>query len=202
MQATQFIRIYERPGYHKRIGNLRPIILVQCESRQNAANKICKGKVVRQSIVGMYPRQAILRAFLSLFAALALIAGLTVSASANPRYAAYVMDAKTGQVLFSRHGDAERFPASLTKMMTLYMLFEAMESGRVAKSTPIPISAKAAAEPPTKIGLRAGSTITAENAIYSLVTRSANDISTAVGEFLGGSLPHPPGPGHQFAVRP
>jgi D-alanyl-D-alanine carboxypeptidase len=135
----------------------------------------------------MHPRQAIFRAFLSLFAALTLLAGLTVSASANPRYAAYVMDAKTGQVLFSRNGDAERYPASLTKMMTLYLLFEAMESGRVAKSTPIPISARAAAEPPTKIGLRAGSTITAENAIYSLVTRSANDISTAIAEFLGGS---------------
>ncbi|MDF1600140.1 D-alanyl-D-alanine carboxypeptidase [Mesorhizobium sp. YIM 152430] len=97
------------------------------------------------------------------------------------------MDAKTGQVLFSRNGDAQRYPASLTKMMTLYMLFEQMESGRVAKSTPIPISAKAAAEPPTKIGLRAGATITAENAIYSLVTRSANDIATAIGEFIGGS---------------
>nr|WP_256483428.1 D-alanyl-D-alanine carboxypeptidase [Aliihoeflea sp. 40Bstr573] len=116
-----------------------------------------------------------------------MIAGAAGHASANPRYAAYVMDAKTGQVLFNRYGDEQRFPASLTKMMTLYMLFEQMESGRVAKSTPIPISAKAAAEPPTKIGLRAGSTITAENAIYSLVTRSANDIATAIGEFVGGS---------------
>jgi D-alanyl-D-alanine carboxypeptidase len=108
-------------------------------------------------------------------------------ASANPRYAAYVLDTNTGQVLFSRNADAQRFPASLTKIMTIYLLFEALETGRISKNTPIPISAKAAAEPPSKLGLRAGSTITVENAILALVTRSANDIATAVGEFLGGS---------------
>jgi D-alanyl-D-alanine carboxypeptidase len=98
-----------------------------------------------------------------------------------------VLDTNTGQVLFSRNADAQRFPASLTKIMTLYLVFEAMETGRISKSTPIPISRKAAAEPPSKLGLRAGSTITVENAIKALVTRSANDIATAVGEFLGGS---------------
>jgi len=146
------------------------------------------GVVVRQTFAGLFSRyQAVPKVLLSFLTALALLAGSAGHASANPRYAAYVMDAKTGQVLFNRYGDEQRYPASLTKMMTLYMLFEQMESGRVAKSTPIPISAKAAAEPPTKIGLRAGSTITAENAIYSLVTRSANDIATAIGEFIGGS---------------
>jgi len=112
---------------------------------------------------------------------------LTGAASANPRYAAYVLDTNTGQVLFSRNADAQRFPASLTKIMTLYLLFEAMESGRISTSTPIPVSRKAAAEPPSKLGVRAGSTITVENAIKSLVTRSANDVATAIGEFLGGS---------------
>jgi D-alanyl-D-alanine carboxypeptidase len=146
------------------------------------------GVIVRQTFAGFLPRhQAVLKVLFSLLTALALIAASAGHASANPRYAAYVIDAKTGQVLFNRYGDEQRYPASLTKMMTLYMLFEQMESGRVAKSTPIPISRKAAAEPPTKIGLRAGSTITAENAIYSLVTRSANDVATAIGEFLGGS---------------
>lgn len=119
--------------------------------------------------------------------AVALALGTLQPAAANPRYAAFVMDARTGQVLFSRNGDAQRYPASLTKMMTAYMLFEALESGKVSKSTRIPISAKAAAEPPTKIGLRAGASITVDNAIKALVTRSANDIATAAGEFLGGS---------------
>jgi D-alanyl-D-alanine carboxypeptidase len=108
-------------------------------------------------------------------------------AAANPRYAAYVLDTNTGQVLFSRNADAQRYPASLTKIMTLYLLFEALETGRISKSTAIAISRKAAAEPPSKLGLRAGSTITVENAILALITRSANDIATAVGEFLGGS---------------
>lgn len=121
--------------------------------------------------------------------AIALILALSLAgpASANPRYAAYVLDTNTGQVLFSRNADAQRFPASLTKIMTVYLLFEAMESGRISRSTPIPVSRKAAAEPPSKLGVRAGSTITVDNAIKALVTRSANDVATAVGEFLGGS---------------
>src|SRR5690606_28893649 len=93
----------------------------------------------------------------------------------------------TGQVLFSRNADERRYPASLTKMMTLYLVFEALESGRISKNTRIQVSAKAAAEPPSKIGIRAGSSITVENAILALVTKSANDVATAVGEHLGGS---------------
>ncbi len=108
-------------------------------------------------------------------------------AEANPRYAAFVIDAKTGQVLFSRHAEDARYPASLTKMMTLYLVFEALADGRISISSRIPISAKAAAEAPTKIGLPAGATIGVEDAIEALVTKSANDISTAIAEFLGGS---------------
>jgi D-alanyl-D-alanine carboxypeptidase len=124
---------------------------------------------------------------LALWLALALMILSAAEASANPRYAAFVMDARTGQVLFARNADEPRFPASLTKMMTVYLMLEAIESGRVSKSTRIPISAKAAAEQPSKIGLRAGSTITVNDAILALVTKSANDIATASGEFLGGS---------------
>jgi D-alanyl-D-alanine carboxypeptidase len=127
------------------------------------------------------------KSIVTLAVALIFALSLASSASANPRYAAYVLDTNTGQVLFSRNADAQRFPASLTKIMTLYLLFEAMESGRISRSTPIPVSRKAAAEPPSKLGVRAGSTITVENAIKALVTRSANDVATAVGEFLGGS---------------
>lgn len=137
-------------------------------------------------VLGEYARFQTKSVLLLLLAA-ALILASVQTASANPRYAAYVLDTNTGQVLFSRNADAQRFPASLTKIMTLYLVFEAMEAGRINKNTPIPVSAKAAAEPPSKLGLRAGSTITVENAILALVTRSANDIATAVGEFLGGS---------------
>ncbi|MGY6707863.1 MAG: D-alanyl-D-alanine carboxypeptidase [Rhizobiaceae bacterium] len=129
-----------------------------------------------------HPRSIIILTIAFIFAL-----SLMGAASANPRYAAYVLDTNTGQVLFSRNADAQRFPASLTKIMTVYLLFEAMESGRINRSTPIPMSRNAAAEPPTKLGVRAGSTITVDNAIKALITRSANDVATAVGEFLGGS---------------
>ncbi|MGH6763165.1 MAG: SPOR domain-containing protein [Phyllobacterium sp.] len=108
-------------------------------------------------------------------------------AAANPKYSAIVIDANTGKTLFSSSANEARFPASLTKMMTLYMLFEAMEAGRVTKATQIPVSKYAASRPPTKIGFKPGQKIAVEAAILSLVTRSANDVAAAIGEFLGGS---------------
>ncbi|MBD9490635.1 D-alanyl-D-alanine carboxypeptidase [Ensifer sp. ENS11] len=108
-------------------------------------------------------------------------------ALANPKYSGIVVDAKTGKVLYGEDADELRYPASLTKMMTLYLAFEALEAGRISKSTPVPFSKNASAEPPSKLGVRAGQSITVEQAILSLVTRSANDASTALGELLGGS---------------
>ena len=103
------------------------------------------------------------------------------------KHAAIVIDANTGKVLFSDNPDAPRHPASLTKMMTLYMLFEAMEAGRVNRASAVPISKHAASMAPTKLGAKAGSSITVETAILGLVTKSANDAAAAVGELLAGS---------------
>ncbi|MCX2697016.1 MULTISPECIES: D-alanyl-D-alanine carboxypeptidase [Ochrobactrum] len=111
----------------------------------------------------------------------------TVPAAANDRYAAIVVDANTGKTLFASSADAKRYPASLTKMMTIYMLLEAMQSGRINKDTRIPVSAYAAARPPTKIGFKKGQSIRVEDAILAMVTKSANDVAAASGEFLGGS---------------
>ncbi|MHC5230242.1 SPOR domain-containing protein [Brucella sp. LJL56] len=107
--------------------------------------------------------------------------------AASDRYAAIVIDANTGKTLFASNADAQRYPASLTKMMTLYMLFEAMQAGRMNKDTRIPVSSYAAARPPTKIGFRPGQSIRAEDAALAMITKSANDVATAVGEYLGGS---------------
>jgi len=127
----------------------------------------------------------------SAMAALA-IAGATVAvphtASAQERYAAIVVDGKTGQILFSRNADAQRYPASLTKMMTLYLMFDALERGRYTLDSRLSVSANAAAQPPTKLGVRAGGTITVRDAILALVTKSANDVATVVAENLGGSV--------------
>ncbi|WP_243463305.1 D-alanyl-D-alanine carboxypeptidase family protein, partial [Brucella suis] len=108
-------------------------------------------------------------------------------AKGDNRYAAIVVDANTGKTLFSANADAQRYPASLTKMMTLYMLFEAIHAGRINKDTRIPVSAYAASRPPTKIGFRPGQSIRAEDAALAMITKSANDVAAAVGEYLGGS---------------
>jgi D-alanyl-D-alanine carboxypeptidase len=106
----------------------------------------------------------------------------------NPPYAAIVVDVKTGRTLHAENADATRFPASLTKVMTLYLVFERLERGELRLDTPLTVSRNAAAEPPSKLGLRAGSTISVENAILALTTRSANDVATAIAENLGGSV--------------
>ena len=98
-----------------------------------------------------------------------------------------MLDANTGKTLFSSSADAARYPASLTKMMTLYLVFEALQNGRINKSTRVRFSKHAAAEPPTKLGVKAGGSVTVETAILSLVTKSANDAATALGELLAGS---------------
>jgi D-alanyl-D-alanine carboxypeptidase len=109
------------------------------------------------------------------------------AASANSKYAGIVIDAKTGKTLYASSAESHRYPASLTKMMTLYLVFEAIDSGRITKKTRIRISKNAAAEQPSKLGVRAGQSVSVEQAIYALVTKSANDVSTAVAEHLGGS---------------
>ncbi|ESW65004.1 D-alanyl-D-alanine carboxypeptidase [Mesorhizobium sp. LSHC422A00] len=109
------------------------------------------------------------------------------ASSMAARSSAIVVDAKTGKVLYSSDANGRRYPASLTKMMTLYLTFEAMAKGRISRNTPVPFSAKAAAEPPTKLGVKAGGAVSVDTAILSMVTKSANDSATALGELLGGS---------------
>tara|TARA_R110002020_G_scaffold243498_2_gene457038 strand:- start:11291 stop:12160 length:870 start_codon:yes stop_codon:yes gene_type:complete len=107
-------------------------------------------------------------------------------APVTEKYAAIVVDAKSGKMLYGANVNEVRYPASLTKMMTLYLMFEAMDEGRVSRSDLIPISRNAAARPPSKLGLKAGQSIPVDTAIRVLVVKSANDVATAVGEFLGG----------------
>ncbi|MER9306713.1 D-alanyl-D-alanine carboxypeptidase family protein [Mesorhizobium sp. M0496] len=103
------------------------------------------------------------------------------------KYAAIVIDARTGKQLFEVSSTAQRYPASLTKMMTLYLLFEALDSGRLTKQTQIPVSDHAASQPPTKMRFRRGESIDVDSAIRAIVVKSANDVAVAVGEYLGGS---------------
>ena len=104
-----------------------------------------------------------------------------------PPYAAIVVDAKTGAVLHQAAPDAPRHPASLTKVMTLYLLFEQLEAGKIKLDTQMEVSAEAASQAPTKLGLRPGSTLMVSDAIGGLVTKSANDASVVIAEALGGT---------------
>ncbi|TBN54556.1 hypothetical protein EYR15_04510 [Hansschlegelia quercus] len=107
-----------------------------------------------------------------------------------PNYSALVVDAKTGLTLYERNPDDLRFPASVTKVMTLYLVFEDLERGRIRLDSRIVMSAHCAAEAPSKLGLRPGGTIDVEDGIKALVTKSANDVACAFAENLEGSVPN------------
>lgn len=120
-------------------------------------------------------------------AALAVTAISGIAPASAEKYASIVVDLQTNQVLHARHADEVRYPASLTKAMTLYMLFDAMKSGEVKLYEKLPVSRHATKQPPSSLRLKVGSTITVKDAIYALVTKSANDVAVVVAERLGGS---------------
>ncbi len=105
----------------------------------------------------------------------------------SPPTAAIVVDVKTGKVLYAENPDAPRHPASITKVMTLYLLFEQLDRGKMTLSTELKVSAHAQKQAPSKLGVSAGDTITVEDAIKALVTRSANDVAAVIAENIGGS---------------
>jgi D-alanyl-D-alanine carboxypeptidase (penicillin-binding protein 5/6) len=97
------------------------------------------------------------------------------------------MDAGSGEILYAERADSPRYPASVTKVMTMYLAFEALASGRLHLTDPVVVSPLAAAQPATKLGLRAGETITVENALHAMAVHSANDMAVAIAEKIGGT---------------
>ncbi|MBZ9789441.1 D-alanyl-D-alanine carboxypeptidase [Rhizobium sp. 3T7] len=116
-------------------------------------------------------------------ATLVVAAPLTAMAGS----ASLILDARTGKVLSAENADVLNHPASLTKMMTIYMAFEAINRGKLSWNTPLVMSKYAASRPPTKLGVRAGDSITVRDAILGMITKSANDAAAAMAEKLGGS---------------
>ncbi len=123
---------------------------------------------------------------LLLFTLLWLVLILPLSAMSAP-YAAMVMDARNGEVLHSRNADSRLHPASLTKMMTLYIAFEAVQNGELSMDTVVTISRHAASEPPSALGLRPGQKIKLRYLVRAAAVKSANDAATAIGEAISGS---------------
>jgi len=109
------------------------------------------------------------------------------SAPYAPPYAELVVDSRSGKTLYAVNADAQRHPASITKVMTLYLLFEELDAGRVSLGSQIKISNWAQKQAPSKLGLNAGDTISVEDAIKAVVTKSANDIAVAIAESIGGT---------------
>lgn len=102
------------------------------------------------------------------------------------KYAAIVMDASSGEVLYERNADAQRYPASITKIMTLYLTFEALSTGRLKLSDQLVVSPHAASMAPSRLGLRPGETISVDDAMRAVAVKSANDVAVALAERIGG----------------
>jgi D-alanyl-D-alanine carboxypeptidase (penicillin-binding protein 5/6) len=111
------------------------------------------------------------------------------SLTTESKYAAIVVDANSGEVLYAKKADSPRYPASITKIMTLYLAFEAISQGRLHLNEYIPVSRHAAGQAPTKLGLRAGQSIQVDDAIRATAVKSANDMAVALAERIGGSEP-------------
>ena len=125
----------------------------------------------------------------ALFGAIAGFLGLVLSAqpALAGRYASIVIDANSGAILHAANPDTRSYPASLTKVMTLYLLFDELESGRLRLDSKLSVSAHASGQAPSKLGLEPGERITVQDAVLALVTKSANDVAVVVGEAIGGS---------------
>lgn len=150
----------------------------QPKNRRPEADKgsiIVQVRRIRPARLGLY-----------IFTAIWLCVLVPLSVSAAP-YAAMVVDARTGEVLHSRNADTRLHPASLTKMMTLYIVFEAIRNGEITLDTQVRISKHAASEPPSKLGLRSGQSIALRYLIRGASVKSANDAATALGEAISGS---------------
>lgn len=119
---------------------------------------------------------------------LAALSGTTpAGARSSSKHAAFVLDANTGAVLYQDDADERRHPASLTKMMTLYLTFETIEQGRMSMSSKVVMSEAAASAAPSKLGLEPGEELTVREAILALITKSANDVASALAEKIGGN---------------
>ena len=118
---------------------------------------------------------------------LIVLLSVVASPSFAVRYSSIIVDEQTGTVLHASSPDSRIHPASLTKMMTLYMVFEALKSKRLSLGTKMTVSRRASRRPASKLGLKKGQTITVREVIGALVTKSANDAATVVAERLGGT---------------
>lgn len=146
---------------------------------------------LRADLRGMAVLRAVINGYIGRLFGVAVVA-IAMAVCLNPaevhaKYASIVIDLETGRVLHEKNADTRNYPASLTKMMTLYMVFERLERGKLTLNTKMKVSARAAGMAPSKLGLRKGQHITVKDAVLALVTKSANDVAVVVAEHIGGT---------------
>ena len=143
-------------------------------------------KAARQAGQGWAAFAFARRIALALLSLLMGAIAISSPAAANSKYAALVMDANTDKIIFSRNANQPRYPASLTKIMTLYLVFDELEAGRLTLNTRMKVSRRAANQKPSRLGLKPGSSIRVKDAILALVTKSANDVAVVIAEHISG----------------
>ena len=134
-----------------------------------------------------FSRLSLWRTVAAVLIAVLVFAPAVAEAAAPRSFAGIVVDAKSGKVLYQSDADAYRYPASVSKVMTLYILFQELSAGNIKLTDKMPVSKWAASASPTKLGLKPGATITVDNAIRAICTLSANDMARVVAEYIGGS---------------
>jgi len=122
-----------------------------------------------------------------IFNSIFILSFIAIASSAKAKYASFIINENTKRIYHNTNADTRNYPASLTKIMTLYMVFDALKNKKISMNTKFKISKRAARQPPSKLNLSAGSSITVKNAILALITKSANDVATVVAENLGKS---------------
>ncbi len=122
-----------------------------------------------------------------IFFSICFLTILNFTKYANAKYASFIINENTKRIYHNTNGDTRNYPASLTKIMTLYMIFDALKSKKISMNTNFKVSKRATNQPPSKLKLTYGSKITVKNAILALITKSANDVATVVAENLGKS---------------
>lgn len=146
-----------------------------------------KGPFARLLLSGVGALSIAITGTIMAFAPVVTAPAAALSLFEQPMYAAIMMDAKTGEILYSRQADTPRHPASITKVMTLYIVFEQLAAGKIKLTDRVVMSSYAASQVPSKLGLAAGRSLSVDQAIRSLATKSANDVAVALAEHVSGS---------------
>ena len=144
-------------------------------------------KILNYQKIFLFQKHYLMHLIKLIFNSIFILFFLVIASSAKAKYASFIINENTKRIYHNTNADTRNYPASLTKIMTLYMIFDALKNKKIFMNTKFKVSKRAARQPPSKLNLVAGSSITVKNAILALITKSANDVATVVAENLGKS---------------